>query len=146
MVLLESLAVSYIGSELLTDSTKTIYQKIANIISFTTPDIEHIYDELDIKSSLRIISQTIQDFENNISAGDEPEKSIVIVFNEIHLIIDKIDETMKDIDRQVKVHNNKWFSKWRTPEYIENIEKIKLLDSHLQKRFDSFCKINRMFM
>lgn len=108
MVLLESLTISYIGSELLTDSTRTIYQKISNIITFTTPNIEHIYDELDIKSSVKLIGQTIKDLEDKLNnSSNNIEKSIIIAFNEIHYVIEDIEKVMFEIDKQVKEHNEK---------------------------------------
>lgn len=148
MVLLESLAISYIGSEILTDSTRTIYQKITNIISFTTPDVEHIYNELDIKSSVKLIGQTIKDFEEKYIKNIKEynlEKSIVMAFNEIHLVIEEIEKTMLEIDNQVNEHNEKWVSSWRTPNYLNNIKKIKILNTHLKTRFNSFCEIVKMF-
>lgn len=39
----------------------------------------------------------------------------------------------------------KWFNSWRTPEYLNNIKKIKILNTHLKTRFNSFCEIVKMF-
>ena len=145
MVLMETLAFTYIGNELLTDSTKSIYEKISSIISYTTPEVSYIYYELDIKTTVEIIGQFIKDLESHKIISKSPIKnSIILSIKKIYETLSNIDSLMNKIDNDVINHNNKWFSTWRTPKYLSELDNLKILKNHLNNRFDALDKVIRI--
>lgn len=142
---METLAFTYIGNELLTDSTKSIYEKISNIMSYTTPEVDHIYYELDIKTTVEIIGQFIKDLDANDNLKKTSIKnSIILSVKKIYETLSDIDSLMNKINNDVIEHNNKWFASWRTPIYISKLDDLKILKNHLDARFDALDKVIRI--
>ncbi len=129
-----------IGNDLLTkaisDTAGTIYNLLYGLVELQDPILERAIDELDVKAQIKCVESII----GNLDKGNIT-KSLNISLEQLHDIICRIREDLKQINSNFNQHQQKYFYYYRK---IDNSLEILNLRRHkkiLDQRLDMFMKI-----
>ena len=129
-----------IGNDLLTkaisDTAGTIYNLLYGLVELQDPILERAIDELDVKAQIKCVESII----GNLDKGNIT-KSLNISLEQLHDIICRIREDLKQINSNFTLHQQKYFYYYRK---IDNSIEILNLRRHkkiLDQRLDMFMKI-----
>ena len=116
------------------ESTKSIFHNIGHVLDdeFKFKDL---IEDLDLKSKIDIVNDIIK--MDNKDINDTIHKAL----HYVHEIIEKIKNEIEEINKDVKEHKKLWFHKYRTPIYLEKVNKLIKHNSILDKRIDLLIKV-----
>jgi hypothetical protein len=95
----------------------------------------------DISAKIGQINQIILEFKEKVDRGDQLKKSIQISIMDLQDSILSIDQILNETTKLHVSHLTKYFNKWRTVDCSRQIESLKIAQSILDRRFDTFIKI-----
>ena len=131
--MIEPLTVLF-GKEVLSQTVSNIYKGLDTLIH--NQQFKEVLDDLDINSSLDIIHTFIVDLSKK-----KVNNSISKTLNYLEEILKIIEKEIENINIEIKQHQSKWFSRFRTSNcdsMIKNLIKHKKI---LDLRFDLLIKL-----
>ena len=145
--MMSTLIGTIIGREILvktiSDTSDQAYDSIKSFISSNDFYIKKILEELDIHVKIETINTLMNELEKNNSESNSTNmKTSHQCLHNLHDIIDKINNVLKKIDEEIKLHKQKWFHTWRKPNYYEELKTLITYNIILDQRLDLFIKIH----
>jgi hypothetical protein len=131
---------SLIGNDIITkaigDTSSTIYLLLYGILDYQDLYLEKFMEDLDIKYQIKCVEGIINNLDKIII-----DKTLETSLENLHEIICKIREDLKQIDHNMKNHKLKWFYSYRRIDNIIQFENIKIHKKILNERLELFMKI-----
>ena len=134
-LIISSLIKKEVISQTIGESTKSIFHNLSHIMEDEFK-LKNIIEELDLTSKIDIINDLIKDVDKE-DINDIIHKAI----HYLHDIIETINKEVEDIKKEIKEHSELWFHRFRTPTYINKIERLIKHNQILDKRLDLFIKV-----
>lgn len=129
-----------IGNDIMTkaisDSSSTIYNLLYGFIDISDPLLEQTIDELDVKEQIRSVENMITQI-----TSKHDSTSIQISLEQLHEIICRIREDLKQIKENHDSHKRKYFYRYRRPDNSIQIDNLKKHKGILDQRLDMFMRI-----
>lgn len=114
---------------LIKTSVQGSFDTIKNFVSYHHTPIKEVIDEYDLIAKLEIIEAVMKDIENE---KIQDKQSIIKSLDNLRLVVENIHNLLKKIDTIIKEHEQKYFSRWRSLYYENEIfelkRNIKLMD------------------
>jgi hypothetical protein len=119
-------------------SVQSSFDLIKNFVTYHHTHIKEVIDEFDLLAKLEIIEAVMKDIENeNIN----DKKSVTKSLDNLRLVVENIHNLLKKIDNIIKEHEQKYFSKWRTIYYENEILELKRNIRLMDLRYNMFLEI-----
>jgi hypothetical protein len=132
-----------IGNDLMTkaisDSANTIYNLLYGLVEFQDPVLERTLEELDVKEQVRTVETLIRNLQK-----PRISESINLCLEQLHEIICRIREDLKQISRNMEIHKTRWLYTYRPVDNRIQIANLKKHKSILDQRLDMFMKVFRV--
>ena len=125
-------------TQTVTSTTRNIYTGIDKILLNDNLHFKEILEKLDINTKLDIIHTFIIDIHNNNKLfNDTLNKS----FKYLEESLKTIELNIECINNELELHSNKWFSRWRTSNCLNLLDKLISNVKILDNRFDLLIKL-----
>jgi hypothetical protein len=132
----------YAGQELVTETSKGIFNRIWDIVSDTHPDIKDITEPMDLIAKVQVVGSIVKDITDEISSNlITPSNSLNISLKQIKDILDDIHKDINDIKTGIAYHRTLWFHRIRTPTYYDIIKKLKSDKFAMDSRLDNLIRV-----
>lgn len=132
-----------IGNDLMTkaisDSANTIYNILYGLVEFQDPLLERTLEELDVKEQVRIVETLIRNLQKT-----RISESINVCLEQLHEIICRIREDLKQISKNMEIHKQRWLYTYRPVDNKLQINNLKKHKNVLDQRLDMFMKVFRV--
>lgn len=113
---------------------KSIMNLLSNISNIRKKEYETSVvelEKLDIYNTINIIGELVREQNNNKELPDSVKNGVLSV----HDILSKIERELDIIINSITIHEQKYFTKWRTFNCSVNINTIKAHEHILRKRY-----------
>jgi len=124
-------------SQAISDASGSIYSSLGDIFYYSA-NVDRVLCELDIANKLVTMEFLIKELNANCSCIDE--ESIHTCLENLHDMILRIREDLKQIGQQIEKHKTKYFSKYRSVDVKPQIYNLKLHSRLLLDRYDLLIK------
>ena len=111
-----------LSNSLIKSSVQGSFDLIKNFVSYHHTPIKEVIDEFDLIAKLEIIEAVMKDIENE-KINDK--QSITKALDNLRLVVENIHNLLQKIDNIIKEHEQKYFSKWRSLYYENEILELK---------------------
>ena len=118
------------------DVASSIYNILYGIDTISDPYLENNLFKIDIKAQLKTIECLIKNIDPRLKSD-----SLEISLFQLHEIIIKIREDLKQLNQKYLDHKEKWFKHFRTFDTYKEVEILKDHSNILNKRLDLFMKV-----
>lgn len=133
-----SLMTSLISKEVIAtairETSSSIYTVMYGLVDTKYPEIEKVLTELDIKAQIISIESLIANIK-------DINDTVHLLLNYLHQIICDINDDLTKINFSIKSHKKKYFYKWRTPDYVPYLKKLKNDHKVLEKRLSMLIRV-----
>lgn len=134
------------AGHLVSETSKSIFNKIWDVLNETRHSTLEINTELDIESKVKLIESIIRDINEEIKMHNLiPTKSLELALLQMKDIIDRIHLNFVEIRVGIQYYESLWFKSFRTAGYLEHIELLKKNNIILDSRLDNLVKIIMLF-
>ncbi len=134
------------AGHLVSETSKSIFNKIWDLLGEARHNKLDINIELDIESKVTLIESIIRDINEEIKIHSLiPTKSLELALLQMKDIIDRIHLNFVEIRVGIQYYDSLWFKNFRTPTYLEHIELLKKNNIILDSRLDNLVKIIMLF-
>jgi hypothetical protein len=134
------------AGHLVSETSKSIVNKIWDLLGEARHNKLDINIELDIESKVTLIESIIRDINEEIKIHSLiPTKSLELALLQMKDIIDRIHLNFVEIRVGIQYYESLWFKNFRTPAYLEHIELLKKNNIILDARLDNLVKIIMLF-
>lgn len=134
---------SLIGNDIMTkaisDSANAIYNLLYGLVEFQDPKLEKTLEELDVKEQVRTVETLIRNLHKQ-----RVSESLNVCLEQLHEIICRIREDLKQISQNMETHKTKWLYTYRRIDNSIQIKNLKKHKSVLDQRLDMFMKVFRV--
>ena len=131
---------SLIGTDILTkaitDTSTTVYNLLYGLVDNGDPELERVLEELDVFAQLRCV-ESVTKHSGNVSITS----SRTICLEQLHEIICRIREDLRQINRNLELHKQKYFSSYRKPQNGVEIKNLRKHKRILDQRLEMFMKV-----
>jgi hypothetical protein len=128
----------------LTSTTYSVYNYINRIRSYNHPytvEIQKELDKIDLQFSIDIINEIFKQYTN---MSDEAGPALKHAIYGVTEIMEIIETELQTVDESIKLHNNKYFSRWRTFNCTCNLDVIKRNKQILDSRYKTFISLLKL--
>lgn len=133
-------ATALLGRQILTqaisDASGSIYSSIGEVFYYTTY-VDKSLSKLDIGNKIKIMELMCKDIANVDKHNSE---SVNYCLENLHDMIIRIREDLKQISYIIKSHKDKYFTAWRSVDVKEQLNNLKMHTSLLDSRYDLLVK------
>ena len=129
-----------VGQELVSETSKSIFHSITNILSHEHPVINSILSDLDIPAQIKLIRSIVTEVENGISSINR-NKTLALSLEQLDDIVKIVSKQISIIKEGIAYHDTLWLSAWRTPDYETEIEQLKKQKNIMNQRLDNLIKV-----
>jgi hypothetical protein len=127
-----------LSNSLIKSSVQGSFDLIKNFVSYHHTPIKEVIDEFDLIAKLEIIEAVMKDIENE-KINDK--QSITKALDNLRLVVENIHNLLQKIDNIIKGHEQKYFSKWRSLYYENEILELKRNIRLMDLRYSMFLEI-----
>lgn len=135
-------------SQAITDASCSIYSSVGEVFHHTG-SIDKVLCELDINNKVKTIELLCNQLPKTIKEDTGAnETAINFCLENLHDMVIRIREDLKQIKSKIDYHNSKWFVSWRSLDARKELSNLKLHTKLLEERYDLFVKtqtISNMF-
>ena len=124
-----------IGKEVLGETSKSIYNSISNISSFNETFLIKTIEELDLLKKIEIVNSL---YDNNPNLKS---KTVTLALNNVHDISVKIENELKDIEKDIEYFKTLYFQYIRGLPYMEKITNLKKHSKILDDRLNLLIQL-----
>jgi hypothetical protein len=125
-------------SQAITDASTSIYSSVGEVFHHTG-SIDKVLCQLDIKNKVRTIELLCNSLPAELKKDDD-ESAINFCLENLHDMVIRIREDLKQIKAKIDYHNSKWFTGWRSLDARAELANLKLHTNLLEERYDLFIK------
>jgi len=127
-----------IVTQAISDASGSIYNSIGEIFYYTTY-VDKVLCELDIGNKIKIMEQLCKEITPIICEDKNTIKlkhnSVNCCLEQLHDMIIRIREDLKQISAVIKSHKSKWFASWRSLDVHSHLASLKLHSRLLDSRY-----------
>jgi hypothetical protein len=132
---------------LFTDTSKKLFVKIWDIVNEKNDHVKDIIDSLDLIPKVEIVESVVRDLNEDLKICHRtPNHTVQLALNQLMNIVDNIHNDLKKIKEGIEYHKTLWFHSFRTPAYLELIEKIKSDKNILDSRLENLALVTSIFI
>ena len=124
-----------IGKEVLGETSKSIYNSISNISNFNETFLIKTIEELDLLKKIEIVNSLYD------NSSDLKNKTIILALNNVHDISVKIENELKDIEKDIEYFKTLYFQYIRGLPYMEKINNLKKHSKILDDRLNLLIQL-----
>lgn len=128
-----------IMTQAISDASYSIYSSIGEVFYYAT-SVDKVLAELDIGNKIKTMDLLCKDLSNNKSYSDEKDSTINFCLDNLHDMIIRIREDLRQISCKIKSHKTKYFNNFRSVDVKEQLNNLKLHSKLLDQRYDLFIK------
>jgi hypothetical protein len=129
-----------IGSDILTkaisDSAGTIYNLLYGLVDNGDPVLDRILEELDVHAQMKCVDSVTQTLD---SKSITP--TLHLCLEQLHEIICRIREDLRQIQKNMELHKQCYFSRYRRVSNTEQISNLRRHKGTLDGRMDMLIKV-----
>jgi hypothetical protein len=129
-----------IGNDIMTkaisDSASTIYNLLYGFVDISDPLLEQTLDELDVKEQIRSVENIITQV-----TSDHDSSAVQISLEQLHEIICRIREDLRQIKDNHDYHKQRYFYQYRRPDNRVQINNLKKHKTILDQRLDMLMRV-----
>ena len=126
-----------IMSQAISDASGTIYTSIGDIFYYSN-SVDKVLCELDIGNKIKTMELLTKEFSTVKEINNED--AINYCLENLHDMIIRIREDIKQISAKIKDHKKKYLNNWRTVDVKNQIYNLKIHTHLLDKRYDLLVK------
>ena len=126
-----------VGQEIVTETSKSIFHSLSNLLSHCHPTINNLLSDLDIPAQIKLTRTIITD----IQILNIHTESINVSLEQMGDIVKRIEKQVEIIKRGIDYHKSLWFSRWRTAQYETEILELKKLKIIMNLRLQHLLHI-----
>ena len=131
---------TFIGKDVILQALTNTTRGIINSLTYLMkqeihPQLEKELVKLDLIPCISVFAAIAQEDDREL------DNSLHIALNYVHATIDDINKLLHAIQSEMKIHEERWFSTWRTPNVYSQLEQIKELKVLLDKRIELFIQM-----
>jgi hypothetical protein len=130
----------FVGQNILSETTRSIYNGISGIISHQNTEVNKILEEIDVITSTKIVNSIVDE----VKKHHYKSQTFNLAVSSLLDILKKIDLEIEEINKDVVEHKEKWFNTWRTPAYVVRIERLRILKKNMDTRLQYLVDIIRI--
>ena len=138
--MIETLLLPLFGKELFSkvfsETSDNIYNGMSELRKYNHYNFDNLIEHLDIETKIKIIDAYIKKIDED-SSSDPIKISIESIIN----IIKKMNQEIKDINKEIDEHKHKWFHSFRTPQIKAKIDNLINHSIIFDKRIDLLLKL-----
>lgn len=128
-----------IVTQAISDASGSIYNSISEIFYYTDYVDKVLYD-LDIGNKIKIMEELCKEItpvlsEEKTQNSHLKHNSVNCCLEQLHDMIVRIREDLKQISLIIKAHKQKWFSSWRSIDVHSQLSSLKIHSILLDKRY-----------
>lgn len=136
----------YAGTELVSETSKGIFNSIYNIITDKHPEIQEITQPMDLTSKVRVVESIVREVDSEIDHEDlEDNEPLRVSLLEVKEILENIHKDLENIKDGIEYHKTLWFHRFRSAGYKTTIHKLKLDKNALDSRLDNLVRVIALF-
>lgn len=136
----------YAGQELITETSKGIFNRAWDIITDTHPDIKEITEPMDLVAKVQVVESIVREITDEIEIEQlVPSKPLQISLKQMQDILDDIHTDIQDIKEGINYHKTLWFHRLRVPAYYDVIKKLKRDKNAMDSRLDNLVRVIALF-
>lgn len=129
-----------IGSDIMTkaisDSANTIYNLLYGLVNNGDPELDRVLEELDVCAQMRCVESVTSNLEAN-----QITHTLHICLEQLHEIICRIREDLRQIRGNMEVHKQRYFASYRRPGNSVQIRNMRRHKQTLDQRLDMLMKV-----
>ena len=125
-------------SQAITDASASIYSSVGEVFHHTG-SIDKVLCELDINNKVKTIELLCNQLPKGIKENSD-ECAINFCLENLHDMVIRIREDLKQIKSKIDYHNSKWFVSWRSLDARQELSNLRLHTKLLEERYDLFVK------
>tara|TARA_B100000029_G_scaffold285415_1_gene279194 strand:- start:590 stop:1018 length:429 start_codon:yes stop_codon:yes gene_type:complete len=126
-----------VGQEIVTETSKSIFHSLGNLLSHCHPTINNLLSDLDIPAQIKLTRTIIID----IQILKINTASIKVSLEQMDDIVKRIEKQVEIIKQGIDYHKSLWFSRWRTAQYETEILELKKLKIIMNTRLENLLNI-----
>ena len=104
------------------------------------PAISAVINDLDLEADLQVIEALLK----QIGHIDSEEAPLAISYHQVNEMVVKIKEELEKIKEKLVEHDEKYFSKWRTPDCVQQLENVRHYKQILDRRVSLMMKLIKL--
>jgi|TARA_B100000963_G_scaffold361009_1_gene394344 hypothetical protein len=125
-------------TQAITDASASIYSTVGDVFHHTA-SIDKVLCQLDIENKVKTIELLCNSLPSDLKKeGDE--SAINFCLENLHDMVIRIREDLKQLKAKIDYHKSKWFTSWRSLDARIELANLKLHTSLLEQRYDLFVK------
>jgi hypothetical protein len=132
-----------IMTQAISDASYSIYSSIGEVFYYTT-SVDKVLSELDIGNKIKTMELLCKDLTAVTKSQGEKvhsrETAINFCLDNLHDMIIRIREDLRQISSIIKNHKDKYFTNWRSVDVKQQLYNLKLHSKLLDDRYDLFIK------
>ena len=138
--------ITFYASKIFNDTSKQLFVKIWEIVNEKDNHVKSIIDSLDLISKVEIVESIVRDLQEDMKIHYlTPNHTIELALSQLMNIIDNIHGDLNKVREGVIYHRTLWFNSFRTPAYLEIVEKIKNDKKILDSRLENLAIVTNIF-
>ena len=130
-----------VGQELVSETSKSIFHSITNILSHEHPVINSILSDLDIPAQIKLIRSIVTEVSENEIHNKDHNKTLTLSLEQLDDIVKIVSKQILIIKEGIAYHDTLWFNAWRTPDYETEIGQLKKQKNIMNQRLDNLIKV-----
>jgi len=136
-MVLSTIISGIVGQEIVTETSRSIFHSITNILSHEHPVINLILSELDIPAQIKLIKSIVSE----VSESSNHSKTLELSLEQLDDIVKIVSKQISIIKEGITYHDTLWLNKWRTPAYEAEIKQLRRQKKIMNQRLDNLIKV-----
>jgi hypothetical protein len=128
-----------IVSQAITDASSTIYTSVGEVFHHTS-SIDKVLCKLDINNKVKVIELLCNSIQSRVLKETDDSSAINFCLENLHDMVIRIREDLKQIKSKIDYHNSKYFTSWRSLDARMELNNLVLHTELLEQRYDLFIK------
>lgn len=109
----------------------------------THPVINSVLSDLDLQSDLNVIEALIRQVDKQIENLSEDD-ALAISLHQVDNLVHRIKDELAEIKTELKLHEEKWFSSWRSANYQKPLNRLTRHKKLLDKRVNMLIELIKL--
>lgn len=114
-------------------------KRLASAASASSAESTHVEDNVSNQEGVHSNASSTGE-ETNSSSSSSSTDVIEVCLRNLHLILEEITATMKEVTTELDLHETRYFASYRTPNIQQLLQKLKSQSGILEKRLDMLIK------
>lgn len=108
------------------------------------PEVSAALAEIDLEADLEVIEALLREIGRNGGVGEREDSPLAICLSQVDRMVHMIRDELRLISLELKEHEHKFMSKWRTPDFHHHLKKVVKHKEILDKRTEMLIKLIKL--